>query len=119
MLKTQVKIRKKILNQDIRIVFTSSRRQRTMNEIVKELSEFITANSSNATILNSPTLLIGKQFKHCFQIDDLGEERWYNGVILKYDDNSKQFEIVYEGDDVHYYFDLSQDVMLQDLVLNA
>ena len=118
-LKTQVKIRKKILNQDIRIVFTSSRRQRPINEIVKELSEFITANSSNATMLNSPTLLIGKPIKHCFQIDDLGEERWYNGVILKYDDSSKQFEIVYEGDDAHYYFDLSQDVMLGDLVLNA
>ena len=40
-------------------------------------------------------------------------------MILKYDDNSKQFEIVYEGDDAHYYFDLSQDVMLGDLVLNA
>ena len=52
-------------------------------------------------------------------MDDLGEERWYNGVILKYDDNSKQFEIVYEGDDAHYYCDLSQDVMLGDLVLNA
>ena len=69
--------------------------------------------------MKSPTSLIDKPIKHRFQIDDLGEERWYNGVILKYDDNSKQFEIVYEGDDAHYYFDLSQDVMLGDLVLNA
>lgn len=40
-LKTQIRIRKKVLGQNVSIVFTSNRKQRPLNDIVKELCDLI------------------------------------------------------------------------------
>ena len=47
-LRTQIKIRKRILNQTIPIVFTHARKQIPLGYIVKELSEFIDANTCSS-----------------------------------------------------------------------
>ena len=116
LLREQLNIRKKILKQDVRITFTCSRKQRPIDDIVAELSEYIACNSSAAAVLNTPVLLIGKSIKHKFIVESQ-EEKWFSGVIIDYDFETKAFDIVYEDDDEHYFFDIAQDIMLEDFVI--
>lgn len=98
LLRTQVNIRKKVLEQDICIIFTRSRKQRPLDEIIKDLSDFIsTHSSSNLDIIHNPASLIGKSISHKFEIEESHDEQWYDGVIIDYNDETKLFEIVYEG----------------------
>ena len=46
LLKTQVQIRKKVLNQIVPITFTCSRKNRPLSDIVQELSNFIDQNNT-------------------------------------------------------------------------
>ncbi len=114
LLRTQVNIRKKVLKQDIRIVFTRSRKQRP---VIEELSDFIGANQCEA-IPTSPSSLIGRSIRQRFELEGTHEEKWYNGMIVDYSEESKLFEVVYEEDSDHYFFDLYQDIVLGDLVIS-
>ena len=116
LLKTQISIRKKVLKQDIHIAFTHSRKQRPVYQIIQELSDFIDTNKCDA-IPSNPSLLIGKAIRHKFQLEDTHEEVWYDGRIIDYDSITKQHQIVYDGDDDSYSFDLCQDIVLGDLII--
>lgn len=76
-IKTQVQIRKKIMKQNIHIVFSHSRKQRPVNEVLEELRDFISRNSEFPAILLEPEGLVGSRIKHRFEID--GEMEWYSG----------------------------------------
>ena len=83
-LKTQIKIRKKVLEQDVPIVFTHYRKQRPLDDIVKELSAFIdssTASSEFSIMIKDPKALVGRQIKQKFQTEEDGRIFWYNGRI--------------------------------------
>ena len=64
---TQINIRKKVLKQDICIVFTHSRKHRPINEIIQELSDFIAANKCDS-ISSNPSSLIGKLIRHKLEL---------------------------------------------------
>ena len=120
LLRKQIKIRKKILRQDIRIVFSHSRKQRPLNDIVKELSAFIDQNSSDCSgYIDDPFSMIGKKIQHRFEIDtySAGEVKiiWYHGTIIDYDATTKSYEIEYEGEEEHCYFDLTIDLLNGDI----
>ena len=53
-----------------------------------------------------------------FELEGTHEEKWYNGMIVDYSEESKLFEVVYEEDSDHYFFDLYQDIVLGDLVIS-
>ena len=38
-------------------------------------------------------------------------------MIIDYDFETKAFDIVYEDDDKHYFFDIAQDIMLEDFLI--
>ncbi len=79
-LKTQIKIRKKLLRQNIHIVFSHSRKQRPLSEVTKELSDFIDAHTPEcSSYIKDPTGLVGKHIQHRFEIDDAGSVKWYCG----------------------------------------
>ena len=60
LLKTQIKIRKKILNQKIRIAFSHCRKQRPLHEIAKDLSVLIAEDDCPITkYVQNPSLLVG------------------------------------------------------------
>ena len=67
-LKTQVQIRKKVLTQNVPITFTVNRRQRPLEDLAKELSDFIKETDLGlppryAAIIKKPTKLIGQNIK--------------------------------------------------------
>ena len=72
-LRMQVRIRKKVLGQNVPITFTSNRRQRPVAEITQELCDIINKTgipSEFAPFLEQPTTLVGKRIKQRFQDED-------------------------------------------------
>ena len=118
LLKTQIKIRKKLLGQNIHTVFTQSRKQRPLGDVIKELSEFIDQHAPeclNYSIVKEPTTLIGKHIQHRFEVDNTGTVKWYHGTIIAFDPSTNSHEIEYGGEEEHCYFDLTVDLLNGDI----
>ena len=85
-LKTQVRIRKRVLGQTVPITFTSNRRQRPVADITQELCDIIIKTaipSEFALILEQPTTLVGKKITQRFQDEDDPESYiWYVGKVI-------------------------------------
>lgn len=114
LLKTQIRIRKKILGQDIRIFFSHARKQRPLCKIVKELSDHICNNTSNSEYVQNPSLLVGQNIQHRFETEH-STKVWYDAIVLRYDSTTKMHEIKYEGEEEHCNFDLVLDFLNGDL----
>ena len=116
LLKKQVKVRKKILGQNIHIIFTRARKRRPVNDLVKELSAFIDQSSSDcSSYVEDPSSMVGKHIQHRFEIDNTSEVKWYHGTVIDYDTTTKLHEIEYEGEEEHCYFDLKIDILNGDI----
>ena len=105
LLRRQVNIRKKVLGQKINIVFTRSGRQRSINDLEKELVEAIDQDSST---------LIGRQISHRFKVGE-SEYKWYRGIVLEYDCMAKMHLVEYDDDEEPSLFDLNIDLLSGDL----
>lgn len=105
LLSTQIKIRKKVLGQNIHITFTHLRKQRPTSEILKELSQYIHEHPTECSeLIQDPSVLVGKHISHKFEIAGSREIRWFGGTVVGYDMATKTHEIVYEGEEEHCFF---------------
>ena len=115
LLRTQIKIRKKVLGQKIHIVFTCLGKQRSVKDLEKELSDFIDQDcSKNSAFAKDPSTLIGKHISHKFKVKE-SEYKWFKGTIINYDSDSKMHHIEYEEDEEPSYFDINIDLLNGDL----
>ena len=118
LIRMQINIRKKVLNQKINIPFSHKGKQRPLSDIVTNITEFIAAHSeTNQTIqpeINDPVSLIGREIKHRFKLDS-GKYKWFSGVIISYNVKTKAHEIAYDGEADHCYFNLAIDISDGDL----
>ena len=93
-----------------------------LNDIVKELSDFID-ESKCSEYIQDPYTLIGRSIRHRFETGACDtctsqmETKWYNGTVLSYDASSKTHEIAYEGEEEHCNYDLTLDLLSGDLQL--
>ena len=86
-----------------------------MNDIVKELADFIDQNSPFSDVLHNPETLVGRRIIHKFEVDsELGETKWYSGIIVRYNASAKTHEINYDEEE-HCFFDITIDVINGDL----
>ena len=60
--------------------------------------------------------LVGRTVMHKFEVDK--EEKWFSGFIVGYNPITHLHEIVYDGDDEHFFFNLQEDLSRSDLVIN-
>ena len=121
LLRTQINLRKKILNQKINIVFSKNRKQRPLSQIVSELSTFIDNNpqmgeSPGIPNLSDPFSLVGREINHRFELES-GEQEWFHGIVISYNVATKLYEISYDGEADHQFFDLSTDLLDGDVEL--
>ena len=115
LLRRQVNIRKKVLGQKINIVFTRSGRQRSINDLEKELAEAIDQDSSNnSEYVKQPSTLIGRQISHRFKVGE-SEYKWYRGIVLEYDCMAKMHLVEYDDDEEPSLFDLNIDLLSGNL----
>ena len=127
-LKEQVRVRKKVMNQKVPITFTHLRKKRPLPELIKEVKEFIAANTlSNFNDANEidtplhmdPLSLVGRHIYHRF-IDESnsGSEDWYEGFILSYNATTRLHEIAYVEEDNNFHYNLIDDLVAGDLKFN-
>lgn len=92
--------------------FTHSGRQRPLNDIITDLSEFILNNPyEHSMYLRDPGTLVGLEFLHRFELtDDCHTVKWYKGTVLQYDKVTKEHTIMYEDEDSPCSFDLVFDL---------
>ena len=107
-LETQVKIRKKVLHQGINVTFAQCRRQRPLNEIIKDVS-------LKTHQIFPIRLLWWDKICHKFELEETHEEHWYYGCVIGYDVATKLHEVIYDGEEEHCHFDLTQDLIMGDL----
>ena len=89
-----------------------------MSEVVKEFMQYLHEQSqcdSESTSDTSDTL-VGKKIFHRFETD--GKEQWYSGVVVSYNAVSKLYEVAYDNEDDHCFFNLLEDISQGDLVVN-
>ena len=118
LLKTQVKMRRKLLNEKVPITFTCSGKQKSISYITKELSDYIdekTSNSEYHVFLRDPRVLVGRKIEHKF--NDECQMMWYTGTVVDYCSTSKTHEILYDDEDEKYNFDLIIDLINGDLII--
>jgi hypothetical protein len=119
-LKTQIRIRKKVLCQTVPIVFTTNRKQRPLKDIIKELCDFIdesTLPTECKSFIRNPTSLIGRKVKQRFLDEVGGTPTWYSGTIIDYSHQEKTHCLTFEGESEHCHFDLTLDLILGDLIV--
>ena len=118
LLSNQIKIRKKLLKQDIDIKFSNSRRERPLSEVILELSCYIDEHIDDLPpFLSDPYMLVGRRISHKFETEEGTEVQWYNGIVLDYDTCSKTHTVVYDGEEDQYCFDLTMDIVNGDLTV--
>ena len=72
---------------------------------------------STVLIESTSDSLVGKRILHRFETD--GEEQWYSGVVVSYNAVNKLFEIAYDDEEDHCFFNLLQDLAQGDLVVHS
>ena len=116
LIQVQINIRKKVLNQKIKIPLSQRGKQRPLTVIIKELIDFIAANphSDKETVLGDPSFLVGQEILHRFE-DESGKESWFSGIVIRYNAENNTHEVVYDGESEHCHFDLTRDIIDGDL----
>ena len=110
LLREQINIRKKVLNQTVKIHMTENRRQRPLRDIINELTDYIQENE-----VQLPEYLVDKKILHKFQLEGHDQEEWFSGRVLSYDIETHLHEVVYDQEDETYFFNLMEDISVGDL----
>ena len=103
-----------MLKQNTKIVFTNYGKQRPLSELTKEVQEMIeefegqSMNATNTTSDIDATSLVGRKINHKFSVN--GEEVWYTGNVISYNNAKKLQTIIYDGEDEPCYFNLLEDL---------
>ena len=117
LIRKQINIRKKVLNQKIAIPFTHHGKDWPLAVIVKEVTEFITMNPqviAPSPPTSDPHSLVGKNILHKFILES-GEVHWFGGVIVAYNPETQTHEVAYNDEEEHQFFDLTEDIFEEDL----
>ena len=73
------------------------------------------SNTFLQAILLQPELLVGQRIKHRF--DENGELVWYEGRVLRMNADTKEFEVIYDGEEDSCWFLLLEDISAGDLLI--
>jgi E1A/CREB-binding protein len=121
-LKLQINFRRKVLGQahaDKSVFFFSHNRKPLSECDLKQnlyqllphdgVQQFVTAEE----IILDPELLIYRRIEH--QFDNDGKLEWFEGTVLGYNKDTKEYRIQYDGEDDIYSFPLLEDVQRNEL----
>lgn len=59
--------------------------------------------------------LVGKKIRHQFDVN--GELVWYDGKVLDINNDTKEFEVEYDGSKDTFWFSLLHDLANGDLII--
>jgi len=123
-LKVQISFRRKILGQthEDKCVFLFSKNRKPFgeNELKSNLLKLLnisqtTSQPTAPEIANDPDLLLYRHIRHQFECD--GSLQWFNGIILSYNKDTREYGVKYDGDDEVYSYPLLDDLKTDDLII--
>lgn len=86
--------------------FSKYRKQHGIDKLKQNLIQLLSDSpaSQNDTpvlpsqeILKRPEMLVGQRIKHQFEVD--GTLKWYEGTILNMNEQTREFEVLYDDED--------------------
>ena len=131
LIKTQIKIRKKVLGQkNAHITFTVKRKAKPLCELISELKVLLTEDDPQhdiektlqckslcRAIARRPHTLLNAKIRHRF-INSDRTLQFYDGQIINYDHKSKKFTIQYDDDVCNFTIEeLVEDCRTEDFVV--
>jgi hypothetical protein len=119
LIQMQVKLRKKLFHQNIKLNFTRAGKPVPMEELIQTFKKIIESNPIPQAAKYEPTDLVGKQIQHRFHCKHTKSNKWYNGLIQSYDEKTGTFEVQYEGEEGPCHFNLMADFAVGDLKIMA
>ena len=66
-------------------------------------------------IRTDPELLIYRRIKHLFDCN--GEDVWYSGTVLAFEEGTGQYTVAYDNEDDVYAFKLLEDLESGELII--
>lgn len=128
-LKLQINFRKKVLGQNhpnkAVFNFSHNRKQHSVLQLTENLLMLVGAVSDdleggNVTVtleevMQKPDLLVGKKIQHRFTVGK--ELMWFIGTVLSMKAETREFQVIYDGEDDICYFTLLDDIERGDLEL--
>lgn len=120
LLKTKIQIHCKVLCQTVPIVFTNHCKQQRVQDIAKELCDFLDQNAVPTgfeCFVKNPTSLVGRNVKHRFLDETANTLTWYTGTVVEYSCQDKTPCLKYEGESEYCHFDLIIDMILGDFII--
>lgn len=121
LLREQINVRKKVLQESINIPFTTKGKQRPLSDIIREFSAHLQCEGASSVVhsTNSYTSesLVGRRVLHRFEVEN--EERWFSGFIVSYNPGTRLHEIAYDGEEQHCFFNLLEDLSNGDLIVQT
>lgn len=113
LIRDQINIRKKLLNQRVKVYFSHKGRERPLEQIIQDLIDAIECFSASECT-DFPESFVGKNILHKFEVD--GQEKWFAGHILSYDTKTHLHEVLYDEEDENLFFNLTDDISNGDLL---
>lgn len=118
-LETQLRFRQHVLKQAADkslYCLSKNRRKLSSSELVANLMTLISIFPcpSLQEIIRSPQLLIGFEIQHRFEDED-GILTWYSGLVIGFNTEHSEHEVLYSEDETIYCFKLFEDYSNGDL----
>ena len=110
----------KVLCQTVPIVFTNHCKQQRVQDIAKELCDFLDQNAVPTgfeCFVKNLTSLVGRNVKHRFLDETANTLTWYTGTVVEYSCQDKTHCLKYDGESEYCHFDLIIDMILGDLII--
>ena len=123
MIKTQMHIRTKLLEEKSKIQFTVGGKRRPIGQLISELSTIIRESSVGLDypeFTSKPEMLVGNKIKHNFSDAATGNETFWDGEIVDFNSSLQEYKIQYVGETDFCYFTLDEivsDYNVGDLII--
>lgn len=77
----------------------------------------VLSSQSYEAIMMQPDLLVGKRIQHQFEVDK--KLSWFHGTVLKMNSTTKEFEVIYDGEEETCWFTLLEDLSAGNLYISV
>ena len=116
LLKMQLKIRKTMLGQNVKMYFTKSGKTVPLLQLISEFKDILESNPLPSSFSTHATpQLVGKKISHRFYNKKKKEYIWYSGLVMNYDDERNEYEVAYADEEQHSFFNILIDYATGDL----
>ena len=115
LLKMQIRVRKVMFDQKIKLQFTRGGRTIPVDQILEKFKIVIDNDPIPTVPAFNPAMLVHKEIQHRFYNRKSKRYEWYKGHILGYNAQSSKFEVKYEDEEEHCFFHLMTDYAIGDL----